>query len=532
MLQANRKSVQSRLKLISEISAIILGAIGILVIVGWLFDIPFLKSFFPGCISMKFNTALCFVLSAIALWMLDNDKPSALRKIILFFCLFIIGLISSINLYEYFFQKNIGIDELFMKDDLSLVETLYPGRLAPITACNFLLAVTAFSIIFLKVRNYKIAHSISLFLFATSLFSICGYLYGAQIFYNVFFNTKMAVHTSLAFFVLSIGLLTAQGDKGIISFFTSDTIGGTIARRLIPLVIFLTLFLGWLQLQGEKYGWYESAFGVAFFNLINIGILVIIIFWSVKQIILKEEKQKKTEQLLKKNSEILASKNIQLTDFCNIVSHNLRGPLVNISMLIDFIESSTDKEERNELLGKFKPVINSLNENFNELVESLQVRNDHEIITENIIIRDSLKKILDGMEAEINKYKASFEINLSEAPIINFPPKYLNSILFNLISNSLKYKSPERNPVIKIKTEKINDTIVLSVTDNGLGIDLRMHKKNLFKIGKVFHEHQDAKGFGLFMTKTQVEAMGGKIWAESTPGEGSTFSIEFKNQNL
>ncbi len=78
----------------------------------------------------------------------------------------------------------------------------------------------------------------------------------------------------------------------------------------------------------------------------------------------------------------------------------------------------------------------------------------------------------------------------------------------------------------------MNNNIVLSVTDNGLGIDLSKHKHNLFKIRRVFHEHPDAKGFGLYMTKTQVEAIGGEIWVESIPNEGSTFFIEFKNQSL
>ena len=135
------------------------------------------------------------------------------------------------------------------------------------------------------------------------------------------------------------------------------------------------------------------------------------------------------------------------------------------------------------------------------------------------------------MKAEIYKSGAVFEVDISNTPTISFPSKYLDSIFTNLISNAIKYKSPERVPVIKITTKNVNNSIILSVTDNGLGIDLVKHKDNLFKIRKVFHHHPDAKGFGLFMTKTQVEAMGGKIWAESSPGAGTTFFIELINQN-
>ncbi|TRX15891.1 sensor histidine kinase [Flavobacterium franklandianum] len=228
----------------------------------------------------------------------------------------------------------------------------------------------------------------------------------------------------------------------------------------------------------------------------------------------------------------LAIANTQLIDFCNIVSHNLRAPLVNISMLVDYIELSKDEEESKELFGKIKTVINYLNEVFNELVESLQVRQDCEIKTENIILKDCLESVLIGFEAQINLYNADIQINFNDVSEISFPQKYLDSIFTNLISNALKYKSSDRNPVIKIKTEKINGDIVLSIADNGLGIDLVRHKNKLFKIRKTFHSHPDAKGFGLFITKTQVEAMGGKIWAESALGKGSTFFIKFKPKSI
>ncbi|MBF03964.1 MAG: hypothetical protein CMP76_11775 [Flavobacterium sp.] len=229
------------------------------------------------------------------------------------------------------------------------------------------------------------------------------------------------------------------------------------------------------------------------------------------------------------HAQILELKNTQLVDFCNIVSHNLRAPLINIAMLVDFVEQSEDEEEKSEALAKIKPVVNHLMDVFNELVESIQVKQDTEVDVDTIILEDCLAKILRGFETQIEEYDAQIHIDLSEANSIYFPPKYIDSILSNLISNALKYKSPHRNPVIHIKTQKTEqDSVILSVADNGLGIDLVMHKDQIFKIRKTFHKHPDAKGFGLFMTKTQVEAMNGKIWAESEPGKGTTFFIEFK----
>jgi PAS domain S-box-containing protein len=226
----------------------------------------------------------------------------------------------------------------------------------------------------------------------------------------------------------------------------------------------------------------------------------------------------------------LSARNTQLIDFCSIVSHNLRAPLVNMSMLVDFIESSEDVEEQKLLISKLRPVVDNLHATFNELVESIQVRQDLEIKRENVSLEDCLQRTIDGLQTEINKLGARIETDFSEAAVINYPPQYLNSIIQNLVSNSLKYHHPGRAPLITLKTRRIGDKIVLSVSDNGLGIDLVKHKDNFFKIGKVFHRHPNAKGFGLYMTKTHVEAMGGRIWVDSVPDEGSIFYIEFDNR--
>lgn len=226
----------------------------------------------------------------------------------------------------------------------------------------------------------------------------------------------------------------------------------------------------------------------------------------------------------------LSAQNTQLLDFCNIVSHNLRGPLINMSMLVEFIEESTDVEEQRLLVSKLNPVIESLNTTFNELVESIQIKQDLEIRSEKIKLKECLQRTLDGLEMEVEKSKAIITIDFADGAVIRYPPKYLGSIFHNLISNALKYHSPKRQLTIDIKAEKVNDRVILTVKDNGLGIDLIKHHDNVFKIGKVFHKHPNAKGLGLYMTKTQVDAMGGTMWVESTPDHGATFFVVFIDQ--
>jgi light-regulated signal transduction histidine kinase (bacteriophytochrome) len=233
------------------------------------------------------------------------------------------------------------------------------------------------------------------------------------------------------------------------------------------------------------------------------------------------------EQKTKRTAELEIA-NRQLIDFCNIVSHNLRAPLVNIAMLVDCLQESKDEDEREDLLKKTKLVTTHLNKVFNELVESIQIKQDTEIKSNKIILKDCLDTILIGFVSEIEAYEADIQINFEDVHEIYYPNIYIESIFTNLISNALRYKSPDRKPIVKIKLEKINGSIILSVADNGLGIDLIKHQNNLFKIRKTFHNHPDSKGVGLYLVKTQVEALGGKIWATSIPTIGSTFFVEFK----
>jgi len=240
--------------------------------------------------------------------------------------------------------------------------------------------------------------------------------------------------------------------------------------------------------------------------------------------------RKKVEEELLKYSNRLEYQNQQLTDFCHIISHNLRGPIGNISMLVELIEKMSDMQEKSELVSKIKPVIGHVTEVLDELVESIQVKEDTEIELKRLNLQDFTEKVLTGFKTQIEKYGASIQLDFSEASEIYFPPKYLDSILSNLIGNALKYRSQERTLQLDISSKEQNGDILLMVSDNGLGIDLQRHGDKVFKMRKTFHNHPDAKGFGLFMVKTQLEAMGGRIWVKSEPDRGSTFYVRFRNQ--
>lgn len=221
----------------------------------------------------------------------------------------------------------------------------------------------------------------------------------------------------------------------------------------------------------------------------------------------------------------------QLEEFCQIIAHNMRAPLSNLLLLGDMIKETPDMDDKLMFLDKQKPVIDYLNDMFDNLVDAIQVRMDFSVDKEEIDTEQNVLKTLALLQGEIIECGAVVNCDFSEANTILFSPTYFDSVIFNLVSNAIKFRLPGRQPEITIKTYKKDGFTYLEVEDNGLGIDLDKNGGNLFKLRKTFHNHPNSKGFGLFITKSHVEAMGGKIWATSEPGIRTVFTIQI-NSNV
>lgn len=231
-----------------------------------------------------------------------------------------------------------------------------------------------------------------------------------------------------------------------------------------------------------------------------------------------EERTQMLDQLEKQKT--------QLNEFAHILAHNMRAPLANLQLLHDMAYESEDIEEKLMLMEKQKSVLDSLGESLDELVDAVQVKMDFSVTPDHVEFEPCLQKALKPLQGELLASGATVEGDFTKARAAYFPAPYLDSILFNLVSNALKYRSPDRTPHIRLKSYKKDGWTYLEVSDNGLGIDLKQHRGNMFKLRKTFHAHPRAKGFGLFITKTQIETMGGSIDVESVPDVGSTFSLK------
>ena len=240
-----------------------------------------------------------------------------------------------------------------------------------------------------------------------------------------------------------------------------------------------------------------------------------------------QQKLKEAKEDLEVLTEKLTSQNMQLANFAHITSHNLRAPVSNLNALLQFYHSSEDQEMKEEIIGNFEVVSNHLTQTLNTLVELLKIQDEGAKKLEILYFDEIFEKTKEMLICHIMESNGQVTADFSKAPKITYNRVFLESVFLNLIGNAIKYRSPDRPPVIKLETDLKYNRIVFTISDNGLGIDLKSHSKELFGLHKTFHKHAESKGIGLFLTKKHIEAMGGIITARSEVGKGTTFTIEF-----
>ncbi|MFB9861750.1 CHASE domain-containing protein [Rufibacter immobilis] len=280
---------------------------------------------------------------------------------------------------------------------------------------------------------------------------------------------------------------------------------------------------------GEKY--------VRFFNIVyepirnGKNVVESVLTFAVEvteQVKSREQLSTFNDELNQKNQELLRINN-DLDNFVYTASHDLRSPLANLegltTALLETVEGKEDSEEY-FLLHMVTSSIAKLKGTIHDLTEITKVQKDFDSQAEVL----SFAEVLAGVEEDIApliqeagaKLETSFEVKN-----LRFARKNLRSILYNLVSNAVKYRDPERKSKVTIKTQRQDGHVVLTVADNGLGIREDQQEK-LFTMFRRFHSHVEGTGIGLYIVKRIIENNGGQIAVTSEPGQGTTFTVYFK----
>ncbi|WP_052354471.1 PAS domain S-box protein [Flectobacillus major] len=246
---------------------------------------------------------------------------------------------------------------------------------------------------------------------------------------------------------------------------------------------------------------------------------------TIQDITERKKSEEEREILIRE----LTQNNKDLRQFSYITSHNMRSPLSNLVGLLKLLDTSTITDPTTlMILEGFRISTHQLNDTINDLIKILIIKENVNVHKEDILFEEIWHKITQMTYQLIAEAQANINIDFEKAPIVSFNATYLESILLNLLSNSLKYRAKDRPLSIWLSTEKRDNCIILYFSDNGLGIDLKRHRNKVFGLYQRFHDHPDSKGIGLYMVDAQIKSLGGNIEIDSYTDRGTTFTLTFK----
>lgn len=223
----------------------------------------------------------------------------------------------------------------------------------------------------------------------------------------------------------------------------------------------------------------------------------------------------------------LLAQNKRLLNFAHMVSHNLRSHAGNLQSLLELIKVTDTDTERRLLMDSLYKLSESLWLSISHLSEVVKMQTGPKITKSPVALEAVFEETIAILVTNINESGTVIDADFSDCPVIESVPAYMESILLNLISNAIKYRHPDRTPEITVRSFVCRNKSYITIEDNGLGFDLPKYKDQVFGMYKTFHHHPEARGLGLFITRSQVEALNGSIAVESEVNKGSRFTIAF-----
>ncbi|MFZ5862859.1 MAG: hybrid sensor histidine kinase/response regulator [Nitrospirota bacterium] len=307
MMAASEPHVNRHCRILAETASLTAVVVGVLALAGWAWDVGTLLSVLPGYATMKPATAVCFILSGVALHLLRPTPPRSggvgRRRVGGYACAAVVALIGLTTTGEYLLNRDLGIDSLLFPDRLRATLIPDPGRMSLATATNFVLIGA--SLCTLDAKSFlvrPVASALALMAGTIGLIAVLGYIFGVEALYTLYPYQSMALHTALTFIGLGVGVLCARPDRGMAASVTNNLVGALMARRLLPIVVALPIVLTWAGLTGVRSGLYPTEFGFAIVTTATIFLIAAVVWLNAGSLNRMDTERRQAETALR-NSE-------------------------------------------------------------------------------------------------------------------------------------------------------------------------------------------------------------------------------------
>jgi signal transduction histidine kinase len=573
-----------RYRVFAQCASVVAMFVGALVLFGWAFGLAALKSFHAEMAQMYPMTAVCFVALGAALW-LSQKQPSQIgrailqRKVAAQTCALFAAFVGTVTLAEYFLGMNVGLDELLFRKALSIVQVPFPGRMAHVTGLEFVILGAA--LVLLNAGSWssqRVALYFALAGTVIGLIALVGYAYGAEALYRISTFSSVELQTALLFTLLGLAILCARPNHGPISTVTSRNLGGSIARRILPAVLTLPFFIGWLRLEGQHAGLYGTEFGLAISTISNVLIFAALVWLGSRSLNKADaERLRSTTQLKGANEElkvlnesleqrvrdrtvelraanidlqteiaertkverVLHDRNIELQNaaeakdrFLANMSHELRTPLNGILGFAEFLVDGKPGKVNPKQKEYLEDILNSgrhLLQLISDVLDLAKVgAGKMELNVEKFLFSKAIEEVCAVTKPIAQKKSIQIEVHIApEISEVTLDKQKLKQILYNLLSNAIKFN--HEGGKVSIRAESYHPARVkLVVNDTGVGIkaeDSGRLFKEFEQLDSGASRHYEGTGLGLALTRKIVELQGGTIEMQSEVGRGSTFTV-------
>lgn len=502
--------------------------IAFLALGGWYFQAPSLRSWLAGTVSMNPLTALCIVLCGCLLLGLESSRSGHLAWKA--GAGLVIG-VSGLHFFDSLLGLGFDYDRL-----LPVALGVDFGGIVSRMAPNAALSIFQLSLSMVLVRASgtlaRVGQLLLLLNLAGLFFTLLGYAYGVELLYRVVDHIPMALNSAVALTLLTIGVGLVTKGPGVLDDWSGASLGGQLARRLLPWMLVIPL-LGWMAILGGQKGWVDGRTGITLLVVLGMGAWCAVVLATAHSMNKADLERIAAEQALAAHARDLKAAQAELEAFSYTVSHDLRAPLRHINGFMQLLQKGLASPDPKT--SRYMNLINESAVQMGNLIDGL-LNFSRLARTELMNSEVDLDQMVKDLFETVSHHTGQRVIHWKKGELgrVRGDGGMLRQVILNLIENAVKYSRLRPEAIIEIFVRKDRDLgLVVAVRDNGAGFDPAYTDK-LFGVFQRLHTNEEFEGTGIGLANVRriITRHGGKTWAEGELNKGATFYFSLPQERI